>query len=98
LEDAGQGPERQFVIEATFRQSAELWLMANRRWLGTGKWLARAISEEAPELSAELAAAVQVAHQGDSSRLLAVARFVLDGAGGPVRSDWVDPVPPQITG
>ena len=98
LEDAGQGPERQFVIEATFRQSAELWLMANRQWLGSGKWLARAISEKAPELSTELAAAVQVAHQGDSSRLLAVALFVLDGAGGPVRSDWVDPVPPQITG
>ena len=99
LEDAGQGPpEREFVIEATFRQSAELWLMTNRQWLGSGKWLARTVIENAPELSAELAVAVQVAHQGDTSRLLAVARFVLDGAGGPVRSDWVDPVPPRLTG
>jgi hypothetical protein len=75
------------VIEATFRQSAEFWLMSNRQWLGSRKWLAKAVSEKAPELSTELAVAVQVAHQGDTSRLLAVARFVLDGAGGPVRSD-----------
>ena len=97
LEDAGPGPERQFVIEATFRQSAELWLMSNRQWLGSGKWLARAVNETAPELSTELAVAVQVAHQGDTLRLLGVARFVLEGAGGPVRSDWVDPVPPRNT-
>jgi hypothetical protein len=98
LEDAGQGPESQFVIEATFRQSAELWLMMNCQWLGSGKWLARAFSEKAPELTTELAGAVQVAHQGDISRLLAVAGFVLDGSGGPVRSDWVDPVPPRRAG
>jgi len=94
LEDARQGSERHFVIEATFRQSAELWLMSNRQWLGWGKWLARALSETAPELSDELAVAVQASHQGDISRLVAVAQLVLQDAGGPVRSDWVDPLPP----
>ena len=93
LEDAGQGPERHFVIEATFRQSAELWLMSNRRWLGWGKWLARALSETAPDLSTELAVAVQAADRGDISPLVAVAKRVLDDAGGRVQSDWVDPVP-----
>lgn len=97
LEDAGQGPERQFVIEATFRQSAELWLMRNRQWLGSGKWLARALSKKSPELFTELAAAVQVGHQGDVSRLLSAAQVVLDEAGGSVRSDWVDPLPPRLT-
>jgi hypothetical protein len=93
LEDAGPGPERRFVIEATFRQSAELWLMSNDQWLGSGKWLARTVSEKAPKLSTELALAVDVAHQGDTARLLAVARFILDRAGGPVRSNWIEPVP-----
>jgi hypothetical protein len=95
LEDAVHGPERDFVVEATFRQSAEMWLMINRQWLGSGKWLARTLSQNAPELSAELAEAVQAAHQGDISRSNAVAQLVLGEAGGPARSDWVDPVPPQ---
>ena len=94
LEDVTHGPEREFLIEATFHEAAELWLAKNRLWLGWGKWLARALNERAPELSSELALAVQAAHQGDLSRLLAVARLVLDDAGGPVRSDWVDPVSP----
>ena len=94
FEGVPRGPEREFLIEAIFRQAAELWLMNNRQWLGWGKWLARAFNERCPELSSELALAVQAAHQGDPSRLLAVARLVLDDAGGPVRSDWVDPVSP----
>lgn len=88
------GPEREFLIEATFRQAAELWLLNNRQWLGWGKWLARAFNERAPELSTELALAVRTAHRDDPSRLLEVARRVLDDAGGPVRSDWVDRVLP----
>ncbi len=95
LDDFGgvtQGPEREFLIEVVFRQAAELWLMNNRQWLGWGKWLARAFNERSPELATGLALAVRAAHQGDASRLLAVARLVLDDAGGPVRSDWVDPV------
>ncbi len=94
VEDVRPGPERDYLIEATFRQAAELWLMHNRQWLGWGKWLARALNEKAPELTTELALAVQAAHRGDVSPLLAVARLVLDDAGGPVRSDWVDPLPP----
>lgn len=94
LDDVRHGPEREFLIEASFRQAAELWLMNNRQWLGWGKWMARSLNEQAPELSTGLALAVRAAHQGDRSRLLEVARLVLDDAGGPVRSDWVDPVRP----
>ena len=79
------------MIEATFRQSAELWLLKNRQWLGSGKWLARAFNKKAPDLSTELAVAVSAAHQGDTSRLVSVAQLVLNDSGGPVRSDWVDP-------
>jgi hypothetical protein len=85
------GLEQVLVIEAVTRQTAELVLFAQRRWLGAGKWLARLLEEVDPRPAGDLDSAARAAPTGDVDALIAAANRAIDASGGPVPDRWCDP-------
>lgn len=71
--------ERTVIAAATWIATAEFALDAARHWMGAGKWLLR----ELRDLDSALAQRWLDAH-GDPVAIEAVAREVLDTAGGPL--------------
>jgi len=80
--------EEVLVVEAVTRQVAELVLLAQRRWLGVGKWLARLLDDADSRLARELDAAARASHTGEVEPLIAAATRALDMTGGPVPDEW----------
>lgn len=72
-----------FIAHDLGAASADLILSLNRCWLGTGKWLHRALRRHDPTLAQELAGALLVyARSGDKNPLIAFAERALAPAGG----------------
>ncbi|GAB2682118.1 nucleotidyltransferase domain-containing protein [Thalassiella azotivora] len=76
--EGGAAADEVYVVAATaFREAAELALLVQRRWLGSGKWLVRNLrSADDHGLLAWAAAG------GTATELARICRSVLDAAGG----------------
>lgn len=74
-----------YVAAALVNATSELLLLAENRWSGTGKWLARQLAQVDDGLPARLVAAQRSALAGDTSALEAVVVDVLRRCGGPLR-------------
>ena len=85
------GLEHVLVVDAITRQTAELALLVEHAWLGSGKWLARQLAAVDSSLAEDLAAAAE-AVQRKAPALISVAEQVLERAGGPLRAGWTDPL------
>jgi predicted nucleotidyltransferase len=87
------GPAERYVVEAdAFRVAAELVLLLERQWLGTGKWLVRNLRDRDDHGLLAWADGAR-----DPSALVAVCRRVLDAAGGYLQDGYVRgdrPTPP----
>ncbi|MGH9918703.1 MAG: hypothetical protein ACRD6W_07540, partial [Nitrososphaerales archaeon] len=83
--------ERLFTMEGALRDLAELHLLDQSQWLGSGKWLGRLLSAHDPQLAHRLRLAVDAAHDGEAGALIGMGREILEQTTGPVRSDWSDP-------
>lgn len=80
LADASNPSERFAVMAQVFRLSAELLLQLDRIWLGHGKWLMRQLATADDPLANRLLG--WAASSGNRNELGAIARDVLDRAGG----------------
>jgi predicted nucleotidyltransferase len=78
-------PGERYVVAATaFREAAELTLLVQRRWLGSGKWLVRNLRSADDHGLVAWAAGVH-----DPAELAAICRAVLTAAGGYLQSGFV---------
>jgi GNAT superfamily N-acetyltransferase len=84
LADATIDLERDVIATTVLLQAAELALLAENRWLGEGKWLARQLAGARPGLAEQLQRGHRAAVQGEPAELLDAGRRVLDLAGGPL--------------
>lgn len=83
--DGGTDRAEGWAIEASaFREAAELVLLVERRWLGTGKWLVRSLREGNDYGLLDWAAGDR-----ETAALAAVCRRVLDVAGGYLQEGFV---------
>ncbi len=91
--EGGADPVETYVLQASaFREAAELVLLLDRRWLGTGKWLVRNLREGTDYGLLAWAEGVHAA-----SDLAAICRQVLNTAGGFLQEGFVRghrPAPP----
>ncbi|GAA1029439.1 MULTISPECIES: nucleotidyltransferase domain-containing protein [Amycolatopsis] len=83
LTGAGDPAEIAFIAVRVLTKTAQLALLAGQHWQGSGKWLWRELHDHDPRLAGRLAAAAS-----DAPRLGAVARAVLDLAGGPLQDGY----------
>ncbi|MFG3254720.1 nucleotidyltransferase domain-containing protein [Streptomyces sp. NPDC048172] len=83
LRGADDPAETAFIACRVLPKSAQLALLAGRHWQGSGKWLLRELRDHDPRLADRLAGSL---HAPD--RLAAVAREVLDAAGGPLHDGY----------
>jgi len=83
LVGANDRDELVFIANDVLAAAAQLYLMDQRRWPGTFKWLGRRLAEEAPALHAQLLAAHRsVVCAGEIEPLHEVAMEILDRSGG----------------
>jgi len=83
--DADSGLERWLVASDLVSQAANLILATCGEWTGTGKWLARLLSEHAPIRAHQLDEAMRaLAATGRQDALISVIQAILDASGGPV--------------
>ncbi|MDA3630607.1 nucleotidyltransferase domain-containing protein [Saccharopolyspora sp. WRP15-2] len=75
--------ETTFTAARALTKTAQLALLAARRWQGTGKWLLRELRDHDPDLAERLATSLT-----NPTRLAAVTREVLDSVGGPLREGY----------
>jgi hypothetical protein len=72
-----------FVANDLAVEAANLTLRLNRHWLGTGKWVFRALARFDAELAHRLVAALDSYYRNDDKGpLIAIATEVLNSAGG----------------
>ena len=90
-----RSPDEGLIIAGQLAvQSAELVLLLNRRWLGKGKWLIRALRRFDPELARRLNSALQTYYQvEDKDDLIRFADGVLTAAGGRLFEGYYSPGP-----
>lgn len=78
-----------YVVTAdTFREAAELALLVDHRWLGTGKWLVRELRRGASDDAHGLLAWADGPAR-DVSRLIGCCRSVLAAAGGYLQAGYL---------
>ena len=83
--DGTAGPDETYIIVATaFREAAELALLVQRRWLGSGKWLVRNLRS-----GDEFGLLAWATGERDPGELAAICRNVLDAAGGYLQEGFV---------
>ncbi|GIE93109.1 nucleotidyltransferase domain-containing protein [Paractinoplanes rishiriensis] len=83
LADATDPGERDAIAGIVLVAAAELALLADRRWLGRGKWLVRRLRDHDPAVADRLLAAHRRAvAEGDPGDLTAAADEVLARVGG----------------
>lgn len=75
--------EGMFIANALATEAADLLLLMNRRWLGTGKWVVRALARFDPAAAARMTHALNVYLRHEDKRpLVEFAEGVLAQAGG----------------
>jgi len=81
--------ELAFISSALLSTAAELMLLSESRWLGSGKWLARHLADLNPGLLGRLVVGQRaVLAHGDSEELDRAVTEVLDRAGGPLTEGY----------
>ena len=68
------------------RELAQFLLLANNRWLGSGKWLGRRLREWSPDIADRVSRA---AAESDPRRLAQLAGDLLEPYGGRIDSDFI---------
>ncbi|MFC0674667.1 nucleotidyltransferase domain-containing protein [Brachybacterium hainanense] len=86
LADARDPFERRIIADALLQRIAAIVLLSDRRWLGTGKHLARALRAWDAARAEQLAAPYLA---GDLDAFAAAARIELDVAGGRLQGGFV---------
>lgn len=84
LEDTTDSAETFAIQSSAFREAAELALLVDRRWLGTGKWLVRNLRE-----GNDHGLLAWVDGPRDSDDLRGICRQVLEMAGGFLQEGFV---------
>ncbi len=84
LDGAADPAERYIVSTTAFREAAELTLLVQRSWLGSGKWLVRNLRSVQDHGLVAWAAGDR-----DPANLAAICRRVLDAAGGYLQAGYV---------
>jgi hypothetical protein len=75
--------EGMFIAAALATEAADLLLLMNRRWLGHGKWVPRALARFDPQAAQRLASALAAySRREDKAPLIQFAQEVLTQAGG----------------
>lgn len=75
--------ESLFIANDLAIASARLALLYNRRWIGTGKWLVRALRDFDPALAEQLGASLRLFYvEGQKEALIAFADAALAPVGG----------------
>jgi hypothetical protein len=83
--DGAADPAETYIVSATaFREAAELTLLVQRRWLGSGKWLVRYLRSGQDHGLVAWAAGAR-----DPQDLAAIGRRVLDAAGGYLQAGYL---------
>ncbi len=83
--DGVAAPDEAYIIRATaFREAAELALLVDGRWLGTGKWLVRNL-----RAGNDFGLVAWAAGEQNPGELAALCRRVLDAAGGYLQDGYV---------
>lgn len=88
LRGAADVAEAGYIAAALMQAVSDLLLLTENRWSGTGKWLARQLSQADAELPTRLVAGQHHASRGDTSLLQEVAVEVLHRAGGPLTEGY----------
>lgn len=85
-------PEESFFIaNALAEESVRLLLLRNRRWLGKGKWVLRALRRFDPAIEERLSGALALfCSTGSKDELLAFANGVLEPVGGRLFEGYYD--------
>jgi hypothetical protein len=86
LRDAVDDLERNVVAWSLFEKVAELMLLVERRWIGTGKYLPRRLRELSPARAERLTSPLL---QGDFAAYAACVDRELSSAGGRVHAGFV---------
>ncbi|MDQ2740721.1 MAG: nucleotidyltransferase domain-containing protein, partial [Chloroflexota bacterium] len=74
-----------FIADELAVEAASLLLLLNRRWIGSGKWVYRALARFDPSIADRLVAALRAYYRlEEKAELLTVVEEVLDQAGGPL--------------
>jgi hypothetical protein len=82
--------ETVFIASRLLQESADLALVSQRRWTGTGKWLARHLDAMPGGLAKRLADSFQaVLATGGKELMVAAVSTILDDAGGPLREGFI---------
>ena len=93
--EGGADPAEEYVVQAAaFREAAELALLIDRRWLGSGKWLVRNLRTGDDH---GLVAWASAGGDRDRQALLAACRRALDAAGGYLQDGYVRGERPRTT-
>ncbi|MFE6767723.1 nucleotidyltransferase domain-containing protein [Streptomyces fimicarius] len=74
--------ERVYLVTHILQRASELVLLADRHWLGKGKWLSRRLAAGAPEVHRALSESAAQAITGDTKAFAEVVAAVLDRPGG----------------
>jgi predicted nucleotidyltransferase len=85
--DDFKGVERRgegiFTAAALAAEASDLLLLQNRRWLGTGKWVPRALARFDPAVARRVAGVLDAYYRSDDREpLIRFAEEVLEAAGG----------------
>lgn len=86
LADSTDPAERRAVMAAAWREAAELALVAEGRWLGTGKWLIRELRAAGEPFGL---AAYAAGRDGDGAVLGEICRAVIDAQGGHLQDGFI---------
>lgn len=79
-----------FIAGQLIEMAGELALLSQRRWIGSGKWLARHLEEAPGDLGSRLARAMRaLAATADKMPKIDVIDTVLQEAGGPITEGFI---------
>ncbi|KAH8592923.1 putative nucleotidyltransferase protein [Bisporella sp. PMI_857] len=99
LAGGGSPAEMSAVVLEVWQRTAALLLMSRRRWLGTGKWLARELKEidveDGTRIAEEFQESLMQAVSGQPDQLIALARKVLEPLGGRLWDGYYLKGPPE---
>lgn len=94
LDDSEDIAEQAAVVATMWRESAELALLAHRRWIGTGKWLIRELRADGDPFGLAAFAASRAWGPG---ALRGICHELLDSLGGHLQEGFVrGDVPPNL--
>jgi hypothetical protein len=90
LRGATDASETTYIASALLLATSELALLSEHRWLATGKWLCRELSDDGGGLSRDLAGAMRaLVADGDLRPLDDAVTLVLNRSGGPLTAGYL---------